>query len=132
VFYIVAILVLPLCALAALTLPNLVPTEGSKERRVDIPGVLILTGGLVLFVYAISDANTVGEYYSWLVPFTQGWSDTVVAIGWAKPQILVTLILSIIFIISFFFVERIVKDPAVPPSTWTNKNFLPLFIYCLR
>ena len=60
VFYIVAILVLPLCVLAVVVLPNSVPAEGKRQRRVDVPGVFALTGGLVLFVYAISDANHVG------------------------------------------------------------------------
>lgn len=49
--------------------------------------------------------------------------------GWKKPQIIVTLVLSVVFIVAFFFIERVVEDPAVPPRTWTNKNFLPLFIY---
>jgi len=38
-------------------------------------------------------------------------------------------VLSIVFLAGFFFIERIVKDPVVPPSTWRNKNFLPLFFY---
>ena len=37
-----------------------------------------------------------------------------------------------IFVVGFFFIERSVKDPAVPPRTWSNQNFLPLFLYSWR
>ena len=129
VFYIVAILVLPLSVLAVIALPMTKPDGISKRRRLDIPGVFILTGGMILFVYAISDANHVGT----CTPTVAISSELTVLciIGWAKPQILVTLIMSVIFVVSFFYIERAVEDPAVPPSTWSNKNFLPLFIYCL-
>lgn len=53
-------------------------------------------------------------------------------LGWGKPQIIVTLILSIVVAIAFFFVERKVPDPAVPPHTWSTPNIIPLFIHCLR
>lgn len=107
-------LVLPLTAISWIALPGSPKTESEKvennRRHIDIPGVTALTGGLILFVYAISDANTA---------------------GWGKPQIVVTLIMSGVFILAFFIIERYVKDPAVPPSTWFNKNAIPLFVYSL-
>ncbi|KDQ13881.1 hypothetical protein BOTBODRAFT_110904 [Botryobasidium botryosum FD-172 SS1] len=108
VYYLVAIIVIPFAVLSFFALPkhSLPSVEG--RRGLDWPGVATLTAGLILFVYAISDANDV---------------------GWGKPQIIVTLILSVVFIIGFFFVERFVKDPAVPPSIWSNQNFTPLFLY---
>ncbi|KDQ18400.1 hypothetical protein BOTBODRAFT_185039 [Botryobasidium botryosum FD-172 SS1] len=108
VFYLIAIVVIPFSVLSFLFLPEQTVNEENKGRTLDWPGIGALTGGLILFVYAISDANTV---------------------GWKKPQIIVTLVLSVLFFAAFFVIERIVKDPAVPPRTWTNKNFLPLFIY---
>ncbi|KAH8119334.1 major facilitator superfamily domain-containing protein [Phellopilus nigrolimitatus] len=114
VFYIVAIMILPLAALSVLILPGYDAkanmTDTGKERRLDLPGVCALTGGLILFVYAISDASN---------------------IGWDKPQIIVTLILSMLFMLVFFLIERKVNDPAVPPSTWFIPNVIPLFIYSL-
>ncbi|KDQ13884.1 hypothetical protein BOTBODRAFT_133128 [Botryobasidium botryosum FD-172 SS1] len=108
VFWISAILVLPFSALAFFVLPkHSLPTDGEK-RQLDWVGVTILTGGLILFVYAISDANDV---------------------GWGNPRIIVTLIMSVVFMVAFFVSQRIVKDPVVPPKIWFNKNFTPLFIF---
>ena len=37
--------------------------------------------------------------------------------------------MSILLFIAFFFIERVGSQPAVPPRTWSNKNFLPLVLY---
>jgi len=79
--------------------------ERKTKRSIDLPGISVLTGGLILFVYAISDG----------------------AEGWGRPQIIVTLIFSIFFFVGCCFVERIAKDPAVPPRIWFNKNFAVMF-----
>jgi hypothetical protein len=71
----------------------------------------VLTAGLILFVYALSDGNDA---------------------GWSSARVLSTLIISIFLFFVFFAVERYVKDPAVPPSTWSNKNFIPLFFFTWR
>ncbi|KAI5121920.1 hypothetical protein M0805_000249 [Coniferiporia weirii] len=112
VYYLAAIMIIPLCALSFFVLPNHKPNgeQTGKKRRVDLPGVLTLTVGLILFVYAITDAS-----HS----------------GWGKPQIIVTLVFSVVFIVAFFLVERKVQDPAVPPSTWSVPNVVPLFLYSL-
>ena len=52
--------------------------------------------------------------------------------GWGSPQIVTTLVLSILLFVAFFAVERFVKDPALSPSTWSNKNFAPMFFYAWR
>lgn len=50
-------------------------------------------------------------------------------LGWGSPQVIATLVLSVVVMGAFFGVERIVKEPALPLQTWTNKNFIPLFFY---
>jgi len=107
IFYLVAIIVTPFSILSFFMLPKH-EIQRESNRKLDWQGVLALAGGLILFVYAVSEGNDV---------------------GWDKPQIIVTLILSVMLVFAFFAIERYVKDPAVPPSTWTNKNFLPLFLY---
>ncbi|KAF8578503.1 MFS general substrate transporter [Ramaria rubella] len=108
IFYLVAIIVTPFSILSFFVLPKqTIPTK-SKDRKLDWQGVVALGSGLILFVYAVSDGNDA---------------------GWGTPQIIVALILSILFVVGFFFIERYVKDPAIPPRTWTNHNFLPLFLY---
>ncbi|KAI0790428.1 major facilitator superfamily domain-containing protein [Abortiporus biennis] len=107
VFYLIGILTIPFAALSYFCLPR--ADVGEREKRsIDIPGVSILTGGLVLFVFAVSDGS---------------------ASGWGSPQIITTLVLSVVFFVAFFIVERISKDPALPPRTWSNKNFTPMFFY---
>ena len=59
VFYIVAIMVLPLCVPAFMILPS--GKGGQKDRKLDVPGVGTLTVGLILFVYAISDGSNTGQ-----------------------------------------------------------------------
>ncbi len=85
--------------------------NGEKPTIVWL-GVCTLTVGLILFVFAISSGSN-------------GTSGS----EWATPRILVPLIVSILLFIAFFFIERVVSQPAVPPRTWSNKNFLPLFLY---
>ncbi|KIJ51730.1 hypothetical protein M422DRAFT_223465 [Sphaerobolus stellatus SS14] len=58
------------------------------------------------------------------------WQGVIALGGGLILFIIITLIFSVIFIVTFFFIERTVKDPAVPPRIWTTHNFLPLFLYC--
>ncbi|KAJ8520062.1 hypothetical protein ONZ45_g3098 [Pleurotus djamor] len=108
VHYLIAIIIIPTSALAWFILPSRSLKTSSPRRSIDFPGVFTLTAGLILFVYAISDGAEV---------------------GWGSPQVISTLVLSVVSVIAFFFIERIVKNPALPPATWSNKNFLPLFFY---
>ncbi|KAI0073793.1 MFS general substrate transporter [Panus rudis PR-1116 ss-1] len=110
VFYIIAIAAIPFSILAALFLPRTAIEARDAKRELDLPGISVLTAGLILFVYALSDSNDQ---------------------GWGSPQIIVTLILSAVFLAAFFFIERIVKDPALPPKTWRLKNFAAMFFYSL-
>ncbi|KAF4584831.1 hypothetical protein EYR40_001646 [Pleurotus pulmonarius] len=107
VHYLIAIAVIPTSIVAWFILPNPVP-KTDKRRSIDLPGVLTLTAGLILFVYAISAS-----------------SDS----GWGSPQVITTLVLSVVVMGAFFGVEKVVKEPALPLQTWTNKNFIPLFFY---
>ncbi|KAJ8502791.1 hypothetical protein ONZ45_g11427 [Pleurotus djamor] len=107
VHYLIAILTIPMAGCSWFVLPPVEKKKPKQSRRIDFAGVTILTAGLILFVYAISDGSEA---------------------GWQTPQVITTLILSVVLIIAFFFVERFVSDPALPPSIWSNKNFTPIFI----
>ncbi|TFK37329.1 major facilitator superfamily domain-containing protein [Crucibulum laeve] len=82
------------------------PSTGRKS--IDWPGVFSLTAGLTLFVFAVTEGS---------------------AGGWKSARVIVTLVLSVVLLASFLVIERIVKDPAFPTRTWSNKNFTPLFFY---
>ncbi|THH29152.1 hypothetical protein EUX98_g5035 [Antrodiella citrinella] len=108
VFHLIGICTVPFAVVAFFALPKTPVTTTGVKRSVDIPGITVLTAALILFVYAISDGG---------------------AEGWGTPQIITTLILSIVTFAAFFVVERYVKDPAIPPRIWFNKNFAVMFFF---
>ncbi|KAL0959010.1 hypothetical protein HGRIS_014322 [Hohenbuehelia grisea] len=108
VFYLIAIVSIPTSALAWFLLPGHSVTPEAERRGIDFPGVFSLTAGLILFVYAVSEGS-------------EG--------GWGSPRVIVTLVLSIIMCAAFLVIESTVKNPALPPRIWSNKNFLALFLY---
>ncbi|KAF4584771.1 hypothetical protein EYR38_002002 [Pleurotus pulmonarius] len=101
-------MVIPMSFAAWFLLPKHRTPPKAQRRGVDIPGVLTLTACLILFVYSISDAADA---------------------GWGSPQVITTMVLSITAFVAFFVVESIMEHPALPPKTWRNKNFTPLFFY---
>ena len=55
-------MVIPMSLAAWFLLPKHTTPPKAQRRGVDIPGVLILTAGLILFVYSISDAADAGSH----------------------------------------------------------------------
>lgn len=60
VHFVIAIMVIPAAGAAWFLLPTHTMPAKAQRRGVDIPGVLVLTSGLILFVYAISDSAESG------------------------------------------------------------------------
>ncbi|THU97275.1 MFS general substrate transporter [Dendrothele bispora CBS 962.96] len=109
VFYLLAILIIPFSLVSWFILPRVTSSEQKSQKKgLDWPGVASLTTGLILFVFAISESS---------------------ASGWNSPRVIAPLVISIFAFGAFLLIERIVKDPALPPRTWTNKNFTPLFFF---
>ncbi|KAF9263092.1 MFS general substrate transporter [Marasmius fiardii PR-910] len=105
VYYLITILVVPFSVLGWFVLPKHHYPEARERRSVDWLGTTTLTAALILLVFALSDSR------------------------WGTARVIVTLVLAVVLIVAFFVIEKFVKDPAVPPRTWTNKNFIPLFFY---
>jgi len=101
-------LVIPFALASWFILPTHKNHTHENKQSIDWPGVFSLTVGLVLFVFAISEGS---------------------GSQWGTPRVIVPLVLSVVMFAAFLVIERIVKDPALPPRTWSNKNFLPLFFY---
>jgi len=57
----VAIIVTPFSVLSIFALPKRVQGQRDSKRKLDWQGVVALGGGLILFVYAISDGNDAGK-----------------------------------------------------------------------
>jgi predicted MFS family arabinose efflux permease len=78
----------------AMAAMRLLRNEGDPERpRIDIPGVLVATGGLFALVYGFSNAET----HSWSAPVT-----------------IVALVLSAILLSAFVLVESRASHPLLP------------------
>jgi EmrB/QacA subfamily drug resistance transporter len=69
-------------------------------RRLDLVGAATAVAGLVLLVYGIEGAN---EH------------------GWGSARTLLLLLGSAALLAAFLAVERRVREPVLPPSTWGNR-----------
>jgi EmrB/QacA subfamily drug resistance transporter len=69
-------------------------------RQLDVVGAVVAVAGLILLVYAIEGAN---EH------------------GWGSARTLILLIASAALLATFAGVERRVREPILPPSTWSNR-----------
>ena len=94
-YYCMAILcfVVAFGAMLIVPKPNKDPSDPQEEQSFDFIGAIVGITGLVLFNVAWNQAPTV---------------------GWGTPYVIVLLILGLIFIAAFFFVERRVKQPLLP------------------
>jgi MFS family permease len=101
------------CAFLAILVYFIIPQELSSAvhptGKTDIPGAIVAVSGLVLFIYC--------------------WNEAPVA-GWDKPYVYVLLIVSILFIGLFIFIEMKTKEPIMPLSIWSVKGF-PGVLACI-
>jgi EmrB/QacA subfamily drug resistance transporter len=72
-------------------------------RRLDLVGALTAVAGLVLLVYGIEGAN---EH------------------GWGSGRTVLLLVASAVLLAAFAIVERRVREPILPPSTWSNRSLV--------
>jgi EmrB/QacA subfamily drug resistance transporter len=89
-------------AIGLLIVPAPPPSTG-RLRDLDIAGALALISGLVLLVLAIT-AGTVR--------------------GWTSAQTALLFVLAIGLLAAFAAIERKVKQPIVPPSTWRVRSLI--------
>ena len=78
--------------------PNVRPAVAG--RQLDLVGAAVAVAGLVLLVYGIEGAN---EH------------------GWGSGRTVALLIVSAALLTAFLVVERRVREPVLPPSTWRNR-----------
>ena len=71
--------------------------------RLDVLGALTAVAGLVLLVYAIEGANDH---------------------SWGSARTLALLVAAIVLLAAFLGLERRVREPMLPPSTWRNQSLV--------
>ncbi|MGE7437212.1 MULTISPECIES: MFS transporter [Kitasatospora] len=77
------------------------PAQGRNRSKLDIPGVLLVSTGLVSLVYG----------------FTRAESD-----GWTAGTTLGLFAAAVVLLLAFVLVERSVKAPLLPLRVVTNRN----------
>ncbi|MYS21346.1 drug resistance transporter, EmrB/QacA subfamily [Streptomyces sp. DvalAA-14] len=77
------------------------PAQGRNHNRLDIPGVVLASVGLVALVYGFSRAESA---------------------GWASASTISLLVASVLLLAAFAFVESRVKAPLLPLRVVTDRN----------
>ncbi|MGN6794390.1 MAG: MFS transporter [Streptosporangiaceae bacterium] len=96
----------PVGIIAGLLSLRLVPRftrASAMDRAIDLPGAVLVVGGLASAVYALAGAP---------------------ARGWGAPRTLVFLGLSAGLLAAFALTERRARRPLLPPRTWRNRSLI--------
>jgi EmrB/QacA subfamily drug resistance transporter len=88
-------------ALSAVAIRRLDESHG-PERGLDLPGVGLASAGLFGLVFGLIRAQT---------------------IGWAAPEVLLSLAAGVVLVIAFVVVELRSKDPMLPMEFFTRRSF---------
>lgn len=107
IFRIAVAVTIPLGLIGCFYLPKDQCEEGSAKPSLDFLGAGLSTSALVLLSFVLSSG---GEY------------------GWNKAFIIALLVISVIMLGAFTWVEKKVRNPIMPMSLWKIKNFAPLWI----
>jgi MFS family permease len=93
----------PLAGLAALVAFALIPRDPARERgrTFDLPGAITATLGVTLLVFVL----------------VQGPES-----GWTSPEVLISLVLSIVLLVAFAVIEGRSRDPLMPLRLFTNRS----------
>ncbi len=94
----------PIAIAAALAaLPTVHESRAEGDRHYDVPGAVLVTGGLVALVYGFTEAAKTG-------------------VGWLSAQTLSLLAVAAVLLIGFVMVERRTAHPLLPLPIVTDRN----------
>ncbi|KAF9426259.1 hypothetical protein BGZ94_006762 [Podila epigama] len=105
IFFICAILSFILLVVGIFALPD-APGLHGVNPKVDVGGSLTATGGIVCVIYYISAG---------------------VETGWASVQTLPVLIVGLVLLTAFFFIEKRISYPIMPFHIWKHRAFTTSF-----
>ncbi|MCP2340714.1 MFS transporter [Actinomadura rupiterrae] len=105
----------PVAALVVALAPRMITDAAPRVRaRLDVPGAVSVTGGLLLLVFGLTRA---GEH------------------GWTSPLTLLALAAGAVLVVAFWFVEKRAAQPLVPTAllrrrtvVWGNTAGLIAFV----
>jgi EmrB/QacA subfamily drug resistance transporter len=94
----------PIAVIAALAaVPTVHESRAEGDRHYDIPGAVLVTGGLVALVYGFTEAAKVG-------------------VGWLAPQTLLLLAAAVVLLVGFVVVEARSANPLLPLRVVWDRN----------
>ncbi|XWW96536.1 hypothetical protein V2A60_004511 [Cordyceps javanica] len=109
-FWIGTMMLLVICVAGLLSVPRDFQARAPDGLTMDWLGAMTIVPGLVLLVYGITDSSQAPN-------------------GWASPQIIATIILSVCFLAAAVYVElRLAKNPLVPYDLFSPPHMKPLII----
>jgi EmrB/QacA subfamily drug resistance transporter len=93
---------LPIAIAVALGASAIVPGRAGLQRvRLDVPGAVLGSGGLIALVYGLGEAG---------------------AEGWSATSVVAALSISALLLISFVVLQSRIKNPLLPLRILTNRN----------
>ncbi|KDR69690.1 hypothetical protein GALMADRAFT_282590 [Galerina marginata CBS 339.88] len=112
VLWIVPMITFPLSTISIFLIPGSEVTTDNGKRKMDFLGVSVLTGSIILSIFSLSQAPS---------------------IGWGTTGVLLPLTISILgFCLFFFWQTRLDKNQAlIPPKMWFIPNFFVLVLVSL-
>jgi EmrB/QacA subfamily drug resistance transporter len=92
----------PVGLIAAAGVLRIVPSAApvAAGKRLDVLGAVTAVAGLVVLLYGIEGANDH---------------------GWGSARTIALVAAGIVLLTAFVWVERLVREPVVPPVTWRNR-----------
>ena len=109
-FWIGALLLFTTVIAAIWTVPNDVEDHKNMNIRMDWLGAALITSGLILVVFAVTDSSVAEK-------------------GWSTPYILVTLVSGVALLgIAFYVAGWVAKSPLIPFDLFNVPYLKPLFV----
>ncbi|HEX6508292.1 MAG TPA: MDR family MFS transporter [Chloroflexota bacterium] len=109
VFYVNMPIGLATLAVIAIVLPNFHPNTGIKPRDLDYLGIALFTAGVIPLLLGLTNkglTNSHGQLYSWTDPTVGG-----------------LILLSVILLTAFLFVESRAKQPIIPLDLFRDRTY---------
>jgi len=99
---------IPIAALVLAAGPKYLPGPPRvRGNSLDLPGVLLGTGGIVALIYALGEAETY---------------------GWGSTTIVATLVTAVVLLVAFAVVQTRTAQPLLPPRVLTDRNSAASFL----
>ncbi|KAJ3268237.1 hypothetical protein HK104_005431, partial [Borealophlyctis nickersoniae] len=111
-FYVSFMINVVIIILGVLSVPNDTPEQIDTNRSVDYGGAMLSAAGLLAFTYALTAAQSSTN-------------------GWKTPHIIALLILSVVLLGGFLYLESRVTSPLMPLGIWSYPYFKAIHFIAL-